>query len=190
MDVEIWKDIVGYEGYYQVSNLGRVRSVDRVIFSKNGAAYHYKQKIRKFSKNAKGYLNVSLTKGCITKTYLVSRLVAIAFIPNPNNLPQVGHKDDSRNKENNCVDNLYWTTNLENSNTAGRKERLSKSHRGRRNHYFRIVCVDNKCFDNVRSCAEYCGVGYWAMLEWLSDNMRRTMPQEFVDRGLRYEEKT
>lgn len=187
MQKEIWRDVVGYEGYYQVSNLGRVKSVDRVILDKNGHEYHYKERIMKLYKNAKGYLNVSLTKNCKTKAYLVSRLVAIAFIPNTNNFPQVGHKDDSRNKENNCVENLYWTTNLENSNTQGRKARLSESHKGANNQCHKIVRIDDKRFNNVKECAKYCGVGYWTMLEWLSKNTLRQMPQEFVERGLRYE---
>ena len=187
MQEEIWKDIIGYEGYYQVSNLGRIKSMDRVIYNKDGHPYHYPGRIRKLVPNPKGYLIVSLSKDCMTRVFLVSRLVAQAFIPNPNNLPQVGHKDDDRDKRNNSVDNLYWTTNYENSNTEGRKKRLSESHMGNKNHMRRKVCVDNKEFDSVYDCAEYCGVSHWMIREWLDVNCNRKMPQKWVDRGLRYE---
>lgn len=103
---EIWKDIIGYEGLYQVSNLGKVKS-----FPRKGT-HELKEHILKPGKNHKGYLQVKLTKNCIGKTIPVHRLVAKIFIPNPNNLPQVDHIDD--NKENNCVDNLQWITNSDN----------------------------------------------------------------------------
>ena len=186
MQEEIWRDVVGYEGYYQVSNLGRVKSVERVVLSKNGREIHYKERLRKFSKNAKGYLNVSLTRDCKTKTYLVSRLVATAFIPNPNRLPQVGHKDDNRNKEDNRVENLYWTTNLENSNTDGRKKRLSASHKGEENSFYKKIQIDDKEFRSSKDCAKYLGISHYTLLEWLSKNSLRRMPEEFNRRGLRY----
>nr|DAO37094.1 MAG TPA: homing endonuclease [Caudoviricetes sp.] len=186
MQEEVWKDIAGYEGYYQVSNLGRIKSVERVVLSKNGWELHYKERLRKFSKNAKGYLNVSFTRDCKTKTYLVSRLVATAFIPNPDSLPQVGHRDDNRNKEDNRVENLYWTTNLENSNTDGRKQRLSASHKGKDNSFYKRIQIDGKEFKNSKDCAKYLGVSHYTLLEWLSENSLRQMPDEFKCRGLGY----
>lgn len=90
MEQEIWKDIEGYEGLYQVSNLGRVKR-----------AY-----ILKPYKDKKGYLAVQLSKHNKVKRLFVHRLVAMAFIPNPNNLPQVNHKD--RNTSNNHMGNLEW----------------------------------------------------------------------------------
>lgn len=109
---EIWKDIVGYEGLYQVSNLGRVRSLDRYVL--------HKQSVRKLHKGCimnpyriTGYPAVHLSKDGQKKGFLVHRLVATAFIPNPNNLPEVNHKDESRT--NNIVDNLEWCTVLENN---------------------------------------------------------------------------
>ena len=97
MCVEIWKDIKGYEGLYQVSNLGRVKSL-------NG--YHRKEIILKLRNNLYGYLTIGLSKNNISKRYKVHRLVAETFIPNPNNYEQVNHKDG--NKLNNCIDNLEW----------------------------------------------------------------------------------
>ena len=98
---EIWKDIEGYEGLYQVSNLGRVKSLRRNIILKN-----------KIESN--GYERVVLSTNNNPKDYSVHRLVAIAFIPNPNNYPIVNHKDE--NRTNNCVDNLEWCTQKYNVN--------------------------------------------------------------------------
>lgn len=98
---EIWKDIEGFNGFYQVSNLGNVKS--------------YKQnKIKYLNKRItpKGYIEFKLTKNGKSNYYKAHRLVAQAFIPNPNNLPQVNHIDC--NKQNNCIDNLEWCTNSEN----------------------------------------------------------------------------
>ena len=111
---EIWKDIRGYEGLYQVSNLGRVRSLDRI---KRGA--HYKGKILVLSKDKDGYLIVGLHDSKRSNTYRVHRLVAISFIPNPNDLPEVNHIDE--NKENNNVNNLEWCSTKYNLTYGSRK---------------------------------------------------------------------
>ena len=111
MNKEIWKDIKGYEGLYQVSNKGNVRSL------------HY-GKIKQLSivKRSNGYLMVSLWNKMKRKHYLVHRLVAEAFIPNPNNYPQVNHKDE--NPINNSVDNLEWCTSKYNNNYGTRNQRM------------------------------------------------------------------
>lgn len=90
---EIWKDIPGYENIYWISNKGRVKS---------------KNKILKLSVHRDGYMKAGLCVNGKVRTYQVHRLVALAFIPNPNNLPQINHKDE--NKTNNCVGNLEWCT--------------------------------------------------------------------------------
>lgn len=113
---EIWKDVKDYEGYYQVSNLGRVRSLDRYIKQKN----RYKKQINRFikgklltsSKDCNGYIHIILYKNKKYKIFRVHQLVAQTFIINPKNLPEVNHIDG--NKENNCVDNLEWITRTEN----------------------------------------------------------------------------
>ena len=108
MKEEIWKDIEGYEGLYQVSNLGRVKRMRFINKNTNIEKERIKsQKIRK-----DGYLEVALYKNGKGKYIQVHRLVAKSFIPNPKKLPQVNHIDG--NKENNCVDNLEWVTNKEN----------------------------------------------------------------------------
>lgn len=105
---ETWKDIDDYKGLYQISNLGRVKSLNRVVIKKNGVHHPFKEKILSCEINNKGYIMVALCKNTKIKLFSVHRLVAKAFIPNPNNLSQVNHKD--RNKENNHVNNLEWCT--------------------------------------------------------------------------------
>jgi len=109
---EIWKDVKGYEGLYKVSNLGRVISLDRYRVDKNGVRYFLKGRIKKQTYTRGNYLFVTLYKDNKPWMARVNRLVALNFIENPLNLPQVGHWDDD--KENNRVDNLYWTDAVEN----------------------------------------------------------------------------
>lgn len=108
---EIWKDIDGYENIYQISNYANVRR-----FYKNG-----KIKILKPSKNKDGYLCVSLSKDNIKKSYRINCLVAKAFVPNPNNLPEVDHIDTD--KDNNIWTNLKWVTRIENMNNKLTKQK-------------------------------------------------------------------
>ena len=104
---EIWKDIKGYEGLYQVSNFGRVRSLGH-------DKWHKGRIIKPHYDGRKHYLFVQIYKNKNSKKINVHRLVAETFIPNPKNLPQVNHKDE--NKINNCVWNLEWCTNKYNIN--------------------------------------------------------------------------
>lgn len=112
-NMEIWKDINGYEGYYQVSNQGNVRSLDRFdgVHDRQGT-------IIKPSLKQNGYLQVGLRKHSVRKWFGVHRLVAIHFIENPDNKPQVNHVDG--NKLNNTVENLEWVTEKENQNHAAK----------------------------------------------------------------------
>lgn len=109
---EIWKDVVGYEGYYQISSFGNVRSVDRYINSSYNSTIFRKGAVMKQQQSKKGYMTVHLSKNGISKRLPVHRLVAKAFIPNPDDLPQVNHKDTD--KTNNKVLNLEWITNCDN----------------------------------------------------------------------------
>lgn len=106
MKKEIWKAVKGYEGWYEVSNLGRVRSVERIVYYSNNKIYLCKSRIRKPNKVRGGYLTCDLWKNSKHKTFAVHRLVAQAFLPNPDNLPQVNHRDED--KTNNHVSNLEW----------------------------------------------------------------------------------
>ena len=125
---EIWKDVVGYEGYYQVSNLGRVRSLDRI--ASNGRKI--KGKILSTKVNTPPYYpRVSLSVNGKMKLVQVHRLVAQAFVynPDPEHKTQGGHKDESRT--NNRADNLEWVTPKENSNMPLHRERVSKANEGK-----------------------------------------------------------
>lgn len=123
--MEEWRDIQGYEGLYQVSNYGRVRSLDRVVTQTNNGTlskHLYRGRILKQNKRPNGYYGVQLSKDGITKPYLIHRIVATEFIPNPDNLPQVNHKDED--KYNNCVDNLEWCDAKYNSNYGTARQKV------------------------------------------------------------------
>lgn len=109
---EVWKDIEGYEGLYQVSNLGRIKSVKRIVNCKNEAKLSIKEKILIQAKGTRGYKFVRLSKNNKSKTIRVHKIVAKAFIPNKNNGKVINHLDC--NVENNCVSNLEWCTQSEN----------------------------------------------------------------------------
>ena len=103
---EIWKDIKGYEGLYQVSNYGRVKSLAKTIIYSNGREHFYPEKILKPCKQKNGYFKIGLVKDGNYKNVFVHRLVAYAFIPKPQNCDQVNHKDE--NRQNNRSNNLEW----------------------------------------------------------------------------------
>lgn len=124
---EEWRDIAGYEGLYQVSNTGYVRSLDRI----KPDGRRQRGRYMKTSYDACGYEYVSLSKHNKAKKVSVHRLVAIAFIPNPDGLPQVNHKDEVRNH--NSADNLEWCTFLYNQNYGNRKTRTSIASTGENN---------------------------------------------------------
>lgn len=112
--MELWKEVKGYEGYYEVSSIGRVRSVDRYV---NTGIRHSEKKLvkgslLKLSLKRNGYLAVDLRKGSKQKTVSVHRLVAIAFIPQVEGKPIVNHKNLI--KTDNRVENLEWVTRSEN----------------------------------------------------------------------------
>ena len=109
----MWKTIEGYEGLYEVNSLGEVRSLDRSVLGVDGAMYSFVGKIKSQSKNCNtGYLYICLYKNNVGKTSSVHRLVAQAFIDNPNSLPMVNHIDGD--KTNNTFANLEWCNASEN----------------------------------------------------------------------------
>ena len=113
---EIWKPIKDWEDYYEVSNLGRVRSLNRTIIRKNGQRLTCKGKILSHSTTSQGYLRALLKVNGHGKHFQVHRLVAYAFIPNPENLTFVNHRDG--NKENNRASNLEWVSASQNTRHA------------------------------------------------------------------------
>ena len=136
---EIWKPIKGYEGLYEVSNFGRIKSL------KFG-----KERILKGSKDKYGYLQVVLSKNNKSKTFKVHRLVSEAFIPNPDNLPQVNHKDE--NPSNNNVNNLEWCDKTYNNNYGTRNTRISNANKDR--CITPVICLTtNEIFKSVKEAS-------------------------------------
>lgn len=120
-----WKPVKGYEGYYEVSDAGNVRSIDRAVSCKNGMTKTLKgRNLAPTVHYANGYCSVMLTKNGKQKRHLVHRIVAEAFVSNPHGFPEVNHKDE--NKENNAAENLEWCTHLYNNRYGTKQERLSK----------------------------------------------------------------
>ena len=118
---EIWKPIKGYEGLYEVSSLGRVKSLQRI----DNNNHSLKEKIM-IQHNKYGYQTICLSKHGKHQYFRVHRLVAQAFIPNPNNYTIVNHIDE--NKQNNCVDNLEWCTQKYNVNHGTSIEKIKQHH--------------------------------------------------------------
>ena len=142
MDAENWLPVVGFEGYYEVSDRGRVRSLDRVGFRRDGHRYSKKGRILSRGTDQCGYPFSDLRKNGSARTRRVHRLVAEAFIPNPDNLPWVLHWDDD--KLNNRVENLRWGWPSEN--------RYDTVRNGRDHNAAKTRCVNGHEFteDNTR----------------------------------------
>ena len=145
-NMEIWKDIQGYEGIYQVSNLGRVKSIERVTKEGN----HRSEKQMKLQKTKRGYLTVILTKDGNQKLHYVHRLVGIAFIPNPTGKEQINHINEQ--KEDNRVENLEWSTAKENMNWGTAIDRRSKKLRKP------VICIElGMLFDGLPEAEKQTG---------------------------------
>lgn len=181
---EVWKDIEGYEGLYQVSNIGRVRSLDKEIKTYNGGSYINKGKIINGSiAKSEGYLRVTLVKDRKNTIKKIHRLVAEAFIPNPENKPCVDHINTIR--DDNRVENLRWVTYEENMNNPLTKQKISKINTGEGNPFYgkkhteeslkkisesgkgriptnrkKIICVElNRVFDSIAEAGRELNIG-------------------------------
>lgn len=125
---EIWRPIIGYESMYQVNNIGRVRSVKTTYKKKRPYLSHHIDKY--------GYPYVILTSHSKSRCFRIHRLIAQAFIPNPENKPEIDHIDG--NKMNFNIDNLRWCTRKENMNNVITKKRISISKMGKRPSIYTI----------------------------------------------------
>jgi len=167
---EVWKDVVGYEGLYEVSNLGHVRSLDRYVAHHTAGMALRRGKIMKGSFDG-NYLNVSLTKDRKTKSVRIHRLVAMAFMPNHDGLPQVDHIDC--NKLNNRVDNLRWCTSAENTRFAKENGLLHPIPYAERSEWYRersaaanrkpVIRSDGKWYKSTTDAAKDLGVSRGAV---------------------------
>ena len=159
--MENWKNIKGYEGLYQVSDCGRIKSLERDVYYPNGTIHHLKEKILAPFLDKDGYQIVSLHKNRKMKTMKVHRLVAMAFLPNPENKSQINHKNEI--KANNVVDNLEWCEASYNINYGTRTARAVQNRRsyklGNNPSAKPVFCVElNKKFDCAKSAQEELGI--------------------------------
>lgn len=149
MKNEVWKDIEGYEGLYQVSNTGKVKSL--------GNDKSRKEKILKQGKHTDGYFQVSLFKNSKRKTFRVQCLVAKAFIPNPENKLEVNHKNEI--KTDNRVENLEWCDHKYNINYGTRNERVSKILTNRKDNSKNVLCVEtNIIYQSIMEAQRNTGI--------------------------------
>lgn len=142
--MEEWRAVVGYEGCYEVSNLGRVRTVERTVETYNGGEMFVAGIAKKQRMTGKGYAVVSLQHGKRKQTKRVHRLVARAFIPNPDGKQEVNHINGV--KHDNRVANLEWCTSSENYKHAAERNLNAKPGK-------RIVMDGATVFYSIRSCA-------------------------------------
>lgn len=165
---EIWKDIEGYEGLYQVSNLGRVKSLERVVDNPKGGVRTLREKILKQHYDNNGYLTVTLYNNCKKKGFKVHRLVAEAFIPNPLNKPQVDHINTIRDCNN--INNLRWVTGKENvNNTTSKENYRNYINNKKENDNNKIICITTgRIYKNKYQAVEEENLNYGHLIECLN----------------------
>lgn len=155
MENEIWRPVVGYEGLYEISSFGRVKRLARVSVDSMGRVMTYKEKIlTNYINKQTGYPCINLSKDGKVKSQNIHRLIAIAFIPNPNNLPCVNHVDEVR--ANSVLSNLEWCSRSYNNSygsaNAKRKATLRKNLEGKHKTIFQFN------IDGSLVCIHQCGV--------------------------------
>ena len=150
--MEVWKDVVGYEGLYQVSNHGNVK---RILFVNNKCTKP-KEKVLKQHVTWNDRIQVDLSKEGKRKMFFVHRLVAIAFLPNPYNLPQINHIDG--NPQNNMLENLEWCNGAYNMKHAYQNDLMPNAKAHNEKNKKPIVRSDGKLYDCAYNAAKDMGV--------------------------------
>jgi hypothetical protein len=148
---ELWKAIKGFEGIYEISNLGRVKGLERVVICKNGQPKTVRERILSPKKSNSGYFEVQLQYAGKRKMQYIHRLVAETFMPNPEHKEEVNHIDE--NKTNNRVDNLEWVTRMENVHHGTALQRRVDKYKKRVYQYTKEGDFV-KAWDCSVSCAE------------------------------------
>lgn len=161
-----WRDIAGYEGHYQVSSTGLVRSIKKEPY------------ILKGDQQRNGYKRVYLWLDNAKKNCLVHRLVAEAFLPNPDHLPEVNHLDED--KGNNDISNLEWCTHLRNLNYGTVRERIGKANKGRKvsetlRRFFRMDTSRRRWINNgdTEKYVYLEDVEHWCSAGWYKGRLKR-----------------
>lgn len=165
---EKWKSIKGFEGLYKISNYGNVKSL--FFWDINKRKYIIKERIIKPITDKDGYYIIGLYKNKKRKTYKVHRLVAEAFITNPNNLPQINHKDE--NKLNNRVDNLEWCSVIYNLKYGTRIQRAGNKHKKVVNQYDKDGNFI-KSYNSLTEASKYVN-GYITGISAVCNNKQKT----------------
>lgn len=176
-EFEIWKDIVGYEGLYQISNLGRVKSLKRYVPHFKGGLKVVPERMKTIFYQKDGRPRVELSKGNLNRKFFVYRLVAQAFIPNPNNYPCINHKDE--NPANNSIENLEWCTYKYNANYGTRGYWISITKYKPVGMFHPTLNVLMRVFDSGKEAAEFLRVSRSCMTAAIDDDNRKIKGYKF-----------
>ena len=162
LEGEEWRDVVGYEGLYMVSSLGRVCSLARLVKNRYSTKFTTQRILAQTKRKCRGnytLLEVKLCKDNVAKTITAHKIIATAFLPNPNNLTEIDHIDT--NPQNNIVSNLQWVSRKENCNNQLTLLHIGQSKRGNKSSSKPIVQIrNNEVVKVFKSATEASRCGY------------------------------